>query len=136
MTDFGITTTNHQAENRSWLLGPHGTESGATPSVTLDLALFTKAEHFPNDYVPSGIVLGKVASTGLYGPYDAAAADGRETAECLLFGSLSVKPGSTRVGGAGVVHGFVNPARLPIQSGTGGLDAAAQADLSLIHFGA
>lgn len=135
MTDFGIVTTTHQAENRSWLLGPHGTEPGTTPSITLDLSLFTKATHFPNDFIPSGIILGKVTATGLFGPYDGAALDGRETAKCILFGSLGVKTGATRVGAAGVIHGFVNPDKLPLQAGTGSLDAAARTELSLIHFG-
>lgn len=135
MTDFGITTNTHQAENRSWLLGPHGTEPGTTPSVTLDLSLFNAADHFPNGYIPSGTVLARNTATDLFGPYDGAAADGRGTAKCLLFGSLAVKPGATRVGGAGVIHGFVNPDKLPIKAGSGSLDAAARADLNLIHFG-
>lgn len=134
MTDFTISTTTHQAENRSWLLGPHGTEPGTTPSITLDLALFDKATHYPNDYIPSGIVVAKVTATGLFGPYDGAATDGRGTAGCLLFSSLNIRTGASRVSGAGVVHAFVNPDRLPLQAGTGSLDIAARGDLSLIHF--
>lgn len=133
--DFSITTTQRQAENRSWLLSPHGAEPGTNPSLTLDVAAFTKADHFPNDYIPSGIILGKITATGLYGPYDPAAVDGRQTAKCILFGSLNIGSGTTRVGGAGVVHGFIKPERLPIQAGTGSLDEAARAALPLIHFG-
>ncbi|MEG9248014.1 head decoration protein [Arthrobacter sp. Soc17.1.1.1] len=134
MTEFGVTTTTHQAEDRSWLVGPHGTDPGTTPSITLDLALFSKAAHFPNGTIPSGIVLGKAAS-GLFGPYDNTATDGRQDAKCILFGSLPARAETGRVGGAGVVHGFVNPARLPIKAGAGSLDAAARTDLNLIHFG-
>lgn len=44
-----------------------GTDSQDT--VTLDIASFTKATHWPNYFLPAGIVLGKIASSGLYGPY-------------------------------------------------------------------
>ena len=37
MTDISVQTTSFQVEKRSWLLGPHGTEPGATPSITLDV---------------------------------------------------------------------------------------------------
>lgn len=134
MTHLGVTRSEIQAENRSWLRGPHGTEPGANPNATLLVSLFTAGIHYPNGYIPSGIVLGKVTATGVYGPYDSAATDGRETAAGLLFGSLTVIPGIDRVGGAIVRHGFVNPAKLPIQSGTGSLDAAARTDLTLIDF--
>jgi hypothetical protein len=126
-----------QVENRSWLLGPHGTEPGTTPSITIDVSKFTKASHYPNDYVPSGIVLGKVTATGLYGPYDSTALDGREVAAGHLFGSLPIRTGSTKVGGALVVHAFVNPDKLPIADATAGggfLTTAARTALNLIHY--
>lgn len=134
MTHLGVTRSEFQAENRSWLRGPHGTEPGANPNVTLIVSLFDADDHYPNGYIPSGIVLGKVTANGTYGPYDPAATDGREEAAGLLFGSLSVIPGIDRLGGATVRHGFVDPAKLPIQSGTGALDADARAALSLIDF--
>lgn len=126
MTSLNVTSSGFQAENRSWLRGPHGTEPGANPSITLDIPLFDGL--YPDGFIPSGIVVGKVAS-GKYGPYDPAGTDGTETAKGLLFGSLTVHPGATVVGGALVNHAYVNPAKLPIQSGKGALDAAAQAEL-------
>lgn len=62
-----ISTTVTSLEDRSWLGSAHGTES--TRSVTLDLALFTEATHYPNGEILSGTVLAKKTSTGLYGPY-------------------------------------------------------------------
>lgn len=140
MTDIGVTSTTRQAENRSWLLSPHGTEPGTNPSVTIDVAKFIAGTHYPNGYVPSGTVLSKVTATGLWGPYDSTVSDGREIVTegriGILFGSLPINTGSTKVGGATVVHGFVDPAKLPFQSGAGALDTAAKTALRLIHFSA
>lgn len=133
-TDISVTTTAYQVEDRSWLLSEHGTDPGTTPSITLDVSAFTAGTHYPNGYIKSGTPLGKITATGLYGPYDNAAVDGRQTAEGLLFSSVKVpNPADTTVdvGGAMVVHGFVKLSRLPAAPV---LDAAGQADLKLIHF--
>ncbi len=134
MSDITVRGGDFQVENRSWLLGPHGTDPGSNPSLTLLVSLFTAGTHYPNGFVPSGIVLGKVTASGVYGPYDPAAVDGREVAAELLFGSLPVRTGATRLAGAGFHHGSVNPARLPIQSGTGALTDAARLNLHGISF--
>ena len=136
MTDITVTTKQSQVEKRSWLLSPHGTEPGTTPSVTLDITKFTAGTHYPNGYIPSGIVLGIVTATGMAGPYDPAASDGTETAVGHLFSSLTVNAGSTKVGGAYLVHGFVRRSKLPLSSGTGSLDAAAEADLKHVIYSA
>lgn len=132
MTSLDARVTNFQAEDRSWLRGPHGTDPGSNPTVTLLTALFSKATHYPNGFIPSGIVLGKVTATGVYGPYDSTAEDGREVAAGLLFGSLTVR--GDRVASGMVEHGFVTAARLPIATGAGALDAAAREALNLIKF--
>jgi hypothetical protein len=137
--DTSVQNVAYQVENRSWLLSPHGTEPGTTPTVTLDISKFTGSTHFPNGYMPSGVVLGKVTATGLLGPYTPGASDGTQTATHILFSSVRVTrqdgTNAAKVGGAGLVHGFVDPAKLPIASGTaGGLDSAGQTALKLIHF--
>lgn len=129
MTFIGVETTDYQVEDRSWDLSPHGSEPGTTPSITLDVSAFTEATHYPNGYLPSGLPLGKITATGLYGPYDNAAVDGREVAAGLLFASVKVPASGADVGGALKVHGFVDADKLPVT-----LDAAGQADLTLIHF--
>jgi hypothetical protein len=138
VTDISITSTAKQVENRSWLLGQHGTDPGTTPSVTLDPALF--AGLAPNGYVPSGTAIAKVTATGLWGPADSTATDGRQTwtdaTVGLLFGTLTLRTGATKVGGARVVHGFVNPTKLPFQSGAGAATTAVRTALRLIHFSA
>lgn len=70
MTSIAIKRTYYQFEDRSWLqVQPGGSEFGRTISGTLDISAFTAGTHYPNGYIPSGIVLGKITSSGLYGPY-------------------------------------------------------------------
>lgn len=132
--DFAVRTESYAPESRGWLRGPHGTEPGANPSITLDLALFDAEDHYPTGYIKSGCVVGKVTSTGFYGPYDPDASDGREDAKGLLFDSETVKPGQQRALNALYVHGFADPARLPYTGVAGELDADARAALNLIYW--
>lgn len=133
-TDISVTKTDFQVEKRSWLLGPTGTLPGETPSITLDLSKFA-ADRYPNGYIPSGTVLGRITASGLYGPYDNAAADGTEVAKGLLFGSLRVTTPAGKVGGALLKRGDVDKTKLPFQAGKGSLDANGEADLKFIDFG-
>lgn len=69
MTDISVATVNYQVDKRAWLLSPHGTDPGTTPSITLDVSAFASGVHYPNGYIPSGTPLGRITATGLYGPY-------------------------------------------------------------------
>lgn len=69
MTDISVIKTSYQSEDRSWLLSAHGTDPGTTPSITLDVSTFDRATHYPDGYIRSGTVLGKITASGLYGPY-------------------------------------------------------------------
>lgn len=134
MTDISVSTTAYQVEKRDWLLSQHGTDPGAMPGVTLDVSTFTAGTHYPNGFFPSGLALGKITASGLYGPYDDAASDGRQTAAGILFSATKVpNPLDTTkdVGAAVLVHGFVSLSKLPIA-----IDANGQADLKLIVFSA
>ena len=129
-TDISVRSSAYQVEDRSWLVGTHGTD--VTPSVTLDISKFTQNTHYANGYIKSGTALGKVTATGLYGPYDNAPSDGRETCAGLLFSSVRAVDTSTgsalaKVGGARFVHGAVTAANLPAT-----VDANGKADLPLI----
>ena len=142
MTDISVTTTPFQVEKRAWLLSAHGTDPGTTLSGTLDVSALTAATHYPNGYVPSGLVLGIITATGLYAPYNDTLANGQEVAAGILFGSVKIPNTAdlTKDVGIGVlVHGFVKISKLPVQSagtpaGRGYIDANGQADLKLIHF--
>lgn len=123
-TDITVSTFTYGVERRSWMIDEHGSDE--TPSVTLDLALFPT-----QDDIPSGTPLGIVTATGLAGPYDAAATDGREKCYGLLFSTVRDGRSSGKVGSAVLVHGFVSLSKLPVA-----LDEAGQDALRLIHFSA
>lgn len=123
--DISVRSTTFGTENRSWLGSAHGTE--ATRSVTLDTSAFTEATHYADGYVPSGTVLGKITASGLYGPYDDAAVDGREVAAGFLFNSTKMASGGADVGAPLLEHGVVVEANLPANSG---YNAAAGTDMS------
>ena len=134
MTDISVETTSYQVEKRGWLWGEHGTEPGCNPTITLDFTNggFVAGTHYPNGYLPSGLVLGKITATGKYGVYDSAATDGRQNAAALLFSSVKVPAVlSTPVCAAAFVHGFVDPARLPIPAQ---VTAAVKTALNLIYW--
>ncbi len=119
-TDISLQTTTYQVGNKQWLLQ----EPDVKLNVTLDISKFTSGTHYPNGYIPSGTVIGKITATGLFGPYDAAAADGRQNAYGLTYadvravlqnGSTAVKVGT----GAVVNDSIVSVGKLPFAVGTG-----------------
>lgn len=114
-------------EDRSWLGARLGTD--VCRSITLNLALFTEATHFPDGIIESGMTLGKVTASGLYGPYDDAAADGTEVMAGHLFSSVEVPADNAAGKAAGALYwmGIVKEARLPANHG---LDAADKADVA------
>lgn len=119
-------------EDRSWLGDVDGTQ--ATRSITLVVASFTKATHFPQGVLRSGHVIGRYTSggnTGLWGLYSDAAGDGRQVAVGFLFNTLELIDAagnqSVKVGAPLQERGFIKPVNLP---STSGLDSAARADLA------
>lgn len=134
-TDISRVTTTYQVGNRQWLLA----EPDVKLNVTLDPALFTGGTHYPNGYLPSGTVVAIKTATGLAGPYDDAASDGRQTAYGITYGDARFvyDNGATaaKVGISVVVNqAIVSKAKLPFQSGTGFADAAGITDLKNITF--
>ncbi|MDT8915752.1 head decoration protein [Amycolatopsis sp. PS_44_ISF1] len=130
MTDISVRKAPAvQSEDRSWLASPHGTETNAMPGITVDTGLFPAATK-TNGYIKSGTVLGRVTATGLYGPYDTTATDGRQVPEGLLFQSIDTSHGDRKFGTAELIHGFVFGSKLP----GGTPSAAVKTALPLIHF--
>ena len=93
----GIVTVK---DDQSWRFGeqPHG-----TLDVTLDLTKFNVSDNkklqkyitgygpkAQNVYIKSGLPLGRITDTGLYGPYDKDASDGRNAVAGLLESQLTV----------------------------------------------
>ena len=140
MTDISVVSTAYQVEKRSWFLGT-ADQPGFTVGGTLDISAFTAATHYPNGYLLSGIILGRITATGLYKPYDDAAVDGSQSAVGILFSSVKVPnlADTTKDCGGAILVAFapVLTAKLPIANGATGkgfIDAAGQTDLKLLYF--
>ena len=122
--DISVRSEAFGVEDRSWLGSAHGTE--ATRTVTLDVSTFSDSTHYPNGHIPSGTVLGRITATGLYGPYNNGAGDGRQDAAGFLFNTVTVN-GTADQGAPLMEHGMVIQSKLPANSG---IDVAAIADLA------
>lgn len=133
--DIGLQSTSYQVGDRRWLLA----EPDVKLNVTLDPSKFTANTHYPNGYLPSGTVVGKVTASGLCGPYDNDATDGRQTAYGVTYGDARFvrQNGTTaaKVGISVVVYDtIVSAGKLPFQSGAGSIDANGKADLAQIRW--
>lgn len=122
-----VTSAEYGTTDRRWLRDTHGLDN--TLGCTLDGSLFPEAK-FPDGVVPSGVVLAQVTATRLWGPYDNAATDGRQTAKGHLVAHRQVAAG-VRVQAAVMDHGAVIRNYLPTNHG---LDAAAEAELPRIRY--
>ena len=124
-----LTSESFAGEDRSWTKSKKGYDT--CRSITIDFSLFTAGTHFPNGYLPSGLVLGVVTATGRYGPYSDAAGDGRTVARGFLFSSVYVNDAASRAAAALFWEGIVDTTELPAGHG---LDANARTDLPSIRF--
>lgn len=129
MTDISVETKEYMSDSRSWILSQWGQGPGENPSITLDSSAFTAGTHFPGGFIKSGEALGRISATGLYGPYDNAATDGRETCAGFLHSAVKVPANGADPGAALVVAGFIKESKLPRA-----IDTAGKADLKLCHF--
>ncbi|MEU7576774.1 head decoration protein [Streptomyces sp. NPDC041068] len=117
-------TTVTVTADRDWLASRHGTDS--TETITLDLTTLTKNVHYVepsaaqlHGFVRSGVPVGRITASGLYGAYDPAAEDGREVLAGLVYAEAPFTPGATKVPAALFWHGTVTTAKIP-----GGIDPA------------
>jgi hypothetical protein len=139
---FSIKVTTEQFsgnEDRSWL-GARLDEMWMPRSITLKANLFLTNHLAAKGAIPSGTALAKVTATGLYGPYDPAAVDGRNACAGLLFNTTRLgdpygQPVDlTTAGDSGAPlfwAGVVKASKLPVFVGTtiGTLDAGAKTAL-------
>lgn len=112
----------------TWLGSKHGVSDGRT--ITLVVSTFASG-FLTAQYIPSGVAIGKITSAGatqnMYGFYDNAATDGRQTMVGHLLTAKSVKGVGLYIGAALFEHGKVILANLP--SGHG-VDSAGQTDVA------
>lgn len=132
MSTIGVRTTHTYlaGEDQRWI-GPGGVRAMQdNDSITLDRSAFDLVTAFPNGFLPSGLVLGKITATGLYGPYTDAGAGGLDTAVGFLAVAVAAPTDAAAtqdIAAALYWHGEVVEAFLP----TGhGLTAAAKTDLA------
>lgn len=126
--DLNLTRTEETVTaDRRWLATRHGLD--VPVSITLDLTLFTRDDYrrpgHPRSVLLSGVPLGRVSETALFGPWDPEAEDGRSRFTGMLLADVAFSPGAARAGAALLWHGMVAAAHVP-----GGLDPSAIADAS------
>lgn len=129
-----VRTKTYAGSDHSWLASQHGTTRNRP--IVLDLSKFDFASTFTSKMIPSGVILGKVTSGGLYGPYNDGLSNGQEVARGILFSDVDVSDyitdaGSTtltglKADGALLIVGIVVEANLPTGNG---IDAAGKTDL-------
>lgn len=111
--DLSLVTETYGAEDQRWLGSAHGTT--ATRPITLDSALFDTADHYRFGWFPSGLPVGRINASGLYGPYDPDATDGRQVLAGFLLTSVpGPKAPGNPVGAALFEHGKVITGLLPV----------------------
>lgn len=117
--DLNTIVSSTGGRDLTWLASDHGLDA-ALPR-TLDVSKFTSGTHYDATIktLYSGIALAKVTATGLYGPYDTTAADGRQLAldGFLIYEEPLLLPNgttSTKVAVACLRHGEIIPTNLPI----------------------
>lgn len=113
--DISIKRTSFGQDNQSWLGSAHGTNAAQT--ITLDMTTFTKATHYPDGYLKSGLPLQKLAG-GKYGLWLTT----KDVAGVLFTAVSAPASTATPVAGALLEHGRVIAAKLPVP-----VDAAGQA---------
>lgn len=122
MTIQLITTSVSYTADRAWLGSPHGT--GSTETITLDVSKLVAAHvqasidpSQPYARVLSGVPVGKITASGLYGSFDPAAADGRQNLAGFVFAETLYAPSVPKVPAALLWHGVVVTGKVP-----GGID--------------
>lgn len=132
MSTIGVRTSHTYlaSEDQRWI-APGGLRAFQdNDSITLDRSAFDMVTAFPNGFIPSGVVLGKITATGLYGPYADAGAGGLDTAVGFLAVTVAVpvEAAATQdIAAALYWHGEVVEALLPTNHG---LTAAAKTDFA------
>lgn len=123
--DLSVRTEFFGQGNQSWLGSQHGVDTAR--SITLDTSTFTAGTHYPQGFLLSGLPVGKITTSGKYGPYDDTATDGRQTLVGFLLEAVRVNVADNTIDPAGplFMHGFVVAAKLPVA-----VDANGKADVS------
>jgi hypothetical protein len=105
--DLGTTSRSWGVDDTSWLASRKGLDT--CRSVTLDMSTFTKATHYPDGFLPSGLPLAPVGTDGLYGLATGSVVEGH------LRGVVHVPdPAPAKAGAALQWEGVVDCRFLPV----------------------
>lgn len=115
--DLSIKRESFGQDDRTWLGSAHGTDAAQT--ITLDVSTFTKATHYPEGWLKSGLPLAKSGAKHVLWTTG-------EVLAGFLFATVKA-PASTAtpVGAAIFEHGRVKEAKLPVTVDTAGKATAA-----------
>jgi hypothetical protein len=87
--EIALVTQTWGNEDQRWI-GGGGEEVYPNRSIILDRSAFSLVGGtFPNGYIPSGVVLGKITAMGLYAPYLDTNSDGTEVAAGFLYTTVA-----------------------------------------------
>lgn len=118
MPDYGIKTNiTAGGIDARWLRSRHGEDN--TIPATIDRTLLAAGTHYDeHGHIPSGLPLGKVTTTGLYGPYDPEATDGRAVLGGFSLTDLQLEADfggvtTQELQSALLVHGIIRPEYVP-----------------------
>ena len=122
MVDFQTTTTKvGRKQDTRWRASQHASDV-ARPGQ-LNPALFTAGTHYnlngaTDNVIPSGVAVGQVTATKLYGPYDATANDGRQVLAGYINDNdgveLGLTPASAKPTFAVLKHALIKASVLPL----------------------
>lgn len=122
MSDFAIEVTNVTGgTDFRWLRSSHGVDSAVTGTydLTKGIAALRDAD---TGVVPSGVLVGKITATGLYGVWDKTATDGREVLAGVALADVTVINGRYVVLPSGkapfalLKHGILSRKFLPVEA--------------------
>lgn len=113
--DVSVTRTTYGAASHAWLASAHGTDAART--VTLAIAAFTKATHYPDGHLPDGLPLAIPTSgtrAGLAVPVVDSASDGSQILAGYLLHPVEVPTSGANPAGALLDRGRVRTAATPV----------------------
>lgn len=110
--DLSTKSETFGADDPSWLASRKGL--GTARSITLDVSAFTKATHYPDGFLKSGLPLARRTSDGQYVPYNTGGTGGAEVLDGHLLKQVHISdPAPEVVGGALYWEGVVDARWLP-----------------------
>jgi len=104
-----LKTEHYGSGDQSWLGSTHGI--GNAKTLTIDVSTFTKATHYPDGALKSGLPVAVV--DGLAALYNPEGTDGSEVLAGFLLFDVKTD-GTTDIPGAVLDHGRVRVSRLPV----------------------